>query len=55
VQTEGAAMVFNRELNVERLISHRCALNNINEGIDRALHPDEESLKIVVEPQRWEA
>src|SRR5580700_7982169 len=54
VQAEGAAMVFNRELNVERLISHRCALNNINEGIDRALHPDEESLKIVVEPQRWE-
>jgi L-iditol 2-dehydrogenase len=55
VQAEGAAMVFNNELNIERLISHRYALNNINEGIDRALHPDEESLKIVVEPQRWEA
>ncbi len=53
VQKEGAAMVFNAELNVERLISHRYALNHINEGIDRALHPDEESLKIVVEPQRW--
>jgi L-iditol 2-dehydrogenase len=54
VQAEGAAMVFNAELNVERLISHRYSLNHINEGIDRALHPDEESLKIVVEPQRWE-
>jgi L-iditol 2-dehydrogenase len=54
VQAEGAAMVFDGSLNVERLISHRYALNNINEGIDRALHPDEESLKIVVEPQRWE-
>jgi L-iditol 2-dehydrogenase len=53
VQAEGAAMVFSSQLNVERLISHRYALNNINEGIDRALHPDEESLKIVVQPQRW--
>ena len=53
VQTEGAAMVFSSELNIERLISHRYALNDINEGIDRALHPDEESLKIVVQPQRW--
>src|SRR5580692_7545293 len=54
VQREGAEMVFDRSLPVERLISHRYALNHINEGIDRALHPDEESLKIVVEPQRWE-
>jgi L-iditol 2-dehydrogenase len=54
VQAEGAALVFNGGLNIERLISHRYALNHINEGIDRALHPDEESLKIVVEPQRWE-
>jgi len=53
VQAEGAAMVFSSQLNVERLISHRYALNFINEGIDRALHPDEESLKIVVQPQRW--
>ena len=37
-------MVFDGSLNVERLISHRYALNSINEGIDRALHPDEESL-----------
>jgi len=54
VQAEGAAMVFDGSLPVERLISHRYALSHINEGIDRALHPDEESLKIVVEPQRWE-
>jgi L-iditol 2-dehydrogenase len=53
VQREGAAMVFDGSLPVERLISHRYALNHINEGIDRALHPDEESLKIVVQPQRW--
>jgi L-iditol 2-dehydrogenase len=53
VQSDGAMMVFDGSLNVERLISHRYALNHINEGIDRALHPDEESLKIVVQPQRW--
>jgi len=53
VQREGAEMVFSGALNVERLISHRYALSHINEGIDRALHPDEESLKIVVQPQRW--
>jgi len=53
VQAEGAAMVLGGSLPVERLISHRYALNHINEGIDRALHPDEESLKIVVQPQRW--
>jgi L-iditol 2-dehydrogenase len=54
VQSEGAEMVFSGSLPVDKLISHRYALNFINEGIDRALHPDEESLKIVVEPQRWE-
>lgn len=53
VQAEGTQMVFDGSLNVERLISHRYPLNFINEGIDRALHPDEESLKIVVQPQRW--
>jgi L-iditol 2-dehydrogenase len=53
VQAEGADMVFTGALPVEKLISHRYTLNHINEGIDRALHPDEESLKIVVQPQRW--
>jgi L-iditol 2-dehydrogenase len=53
VQAEGADMVFSGALPVEKLISHRYTLNHINEGIDRALHPDEESLKIVVQPQRW--
>jgi threonine dehydrogenase-like Zn-dependent dehydrogenase len=39
-------------LPVEELISHRYALNDIHEGIERALHPDTESLKIIVQPQR---
>jgi len=53
IQAEGAEMVFSGALPVERLISHRYPLNCIHEGIERALHPDEESLKIVVQPQRW--
>jgi len=37
---------------VEDLISHRLPLEEISRGIDLALHPGEESLKIVIQPQR---
>jgi len=37
---------------VEELISHRLPLEEIRRGIDLALHPDEQSLKIVVQPHR---
>jgi len=52
LQRESARLVF-QELPVEDLISHRFALNEIGAGIDLALHPEPDSLKIVVEPQRW--
>ncbi|MGA2182057.1 MAG: alcohol dehydrogenase catalytic domain-containing protein [Bryobacteraceae bacterium] len=52
LQKESARLVFH-ELPVEDLISHRFALNQIGAGIDLALHPQPDSLKIVVEPQRW--
>ena len=39
-------------LPVEELVSHRYPLSEIHQGIERALHPDAESLKIVVQPQR---
>jgi threonine dehydrogenase-like Zn-dependent dehydrogenase len=39
-------------LPVKELISHRFPLAQIHQGIERALHPDEQSLKIVVQPQR---
>ena len=52
LQKESADLVFSGALPVEELISHRFPLNDIHEGIERALHPDEESLKIVVQPQR---
>jgi L-iditol 2-dehydrogenase len=52
LQEESARLVFSGELPVERLISHRIPLEEIRRGIDLALHPDEQSLKIVVQPQR---
>ena len=52
LQRESAELVFSGALPVEELISHRFPLNQIHQGIERALHPDEGSLKIVVQPQR---
>ena len=52
LQAESARLVFSGELPVEKLISHRVSLEDIEAGIALALHPDEQSLKIVVEPQR---
>jgi L-iditol 2-dehydrogenase len=52
LQRESADMVFRGLLPVEDLISHRFTLSQIHQGIERALHPDERSLKIVIQPQR---
>jgi L-iditol 2-dehydrogenase len=52
VQKEAAELVLSGALPVEDLITHRFPLNNIHEGIERALHPGPESLKIIVQPQR---
>jgi len=52
LQKESARLVFSGELPVEELISHRLPLDEIQKGIDLALHPDAESLKIMVLPQR---
>lgn len=52
LQSESARLVFGGELPVEDLVSHRLPLERIGAGIELALHPDEQSLKIVVEPQQ---
>ncbi len=54
VQKESAQLVFSGKLRVEDLVSHRLPLASIEAGIELATHPDEESLKIVIKPQRWE-
>jgi L-iditol 2-dehydrogenase len=53
LQKESARLVFGGELPVAELISHRLPLDDICAGIDLAMHPGPESLKIIVQPQRW--
>jgi L-iditol 2-dehydrogenase len=53
LQKESAELVFSGALPVEELISHRVPLVKIRSGFDLALHPGPESLKIIVQPQRW--
>ncbi len=52
LQAESARLVFNGDLPVGDLVSHRLSLSEIGRGIDLALHPDGKSLKIMVQPQR---
>ncbi len=54
LQKESAGLVFSGALPVEDLISDIVALNEIGDGIELALHPLERSLKIMVQPQRWQ-
>ncbi|MCC6859350.1 MAG: zinc-dependent dehydrogenase [Bryobacterales bacterium] len=53
LQKQSAELVFSGELPVERLISHRLPLVKINSAFQMALHPDDQSLKIILKPQRW--
>jgi L-iditol 2-dehydrogenase len=53
LQKESAYLVFDGELPLEELISHRLPLVKIRSGFDLALHPGPSSLKIIVQPQRW--
>jgi L-iditol 2-dehydrogenase len=53
LQKESAELVFSGILPVEKLVSHRLPLVKILSGFDLALHPGPESLKIIVQPQRW--
>jgi L-iditol 2-dehydrogenase len=52
LQAESAELVFSGALPVAELVTHRFPLREIHVGIERALHPDEGSLKIVIQPQR---
>jgi L-iditol 2-dehydrogenase len=51
LQAESARRVFSGELPVERLVSHRVSLDRFEEGMRKALRPDDKSLKIIVQPQ----
>lgn len=53
LQRQSANLVFESQIPVERLISHCFPLAEVHAGIDMALHPDGQSLKIILQPQRW--
>jgi L-iditol 2-dehydrogenase len=55
LQEESVRFVMNRELNLERLISHRFPLSRSVEALELAAHPRPESMKIMIQPgSAWE-
>jgi L-iditol 2-dehydrogenase len=50
LQKEAVDFVCRREMNLERLISHRYRLSNAVEGLELAAHPRPESMKVVIQP-----
>src|SRR5258708_10628873 len=53
LQKESAELVFSGELPVDLLVSHRLPLAKVLSAFDLALHPDSQSLKIILKLQRW--
>lgn len=53
LQKESAELVFRGELPLDLLISHKFPLSEVDTAFDLALHPNEQSLKIILQPQRW--
>jgi L-iditol 2-dehydrogenase len=55
VQEESVRFVMNREMDLERLISHRFPLESGVEALHLAAHPQPDSMKIVIQPGgAWE-
>jgi L-iditol 2-dehydrogenase len=52
LQREAAELVFSGAIPVQQLITHRIPLDQIQSGIELAVRPNRESLKIIVQPQR---
>jgi L-iditol 2-dehydrogenase len=55
LQDESVCFVMNREMDLERLISHRFPLSQSTEALDLAAHPQPSSMKVVIQPgSLWE-
>jgi L-iditol 2-dehydrogenase len=55
LQEESVRLVMNREIDLERLISHRFPLDRSVEALRLAAHPQPDSMKIVIQPgSAWE-
>src|SRR5271157_3413922 len=50
LQEESVRFVMNREMDLERLISHRFPLDRSVEALKLAAHPQPDSMKIVIQP-----
>ena len=50
LQDEAVRFVMGREMDLERLISHRFPLQRSVEALDLAAHPQPDSMKIVIQP-----
>jgi L-iditol 2-dehydrogenase len=55
LQAESVGFVMQREVDLERLISHRFSLASSVEALNLAAHPQPDSMKIVIQPgSSWE-
>ena len=55
LQEESVRFVMSREMDLERLISHRFPLTESTQALDLAAHPQPSSMKIVIQPGSvWE-
>jgi len=55
LQQESARFVMNRDIHLERLISHRFPLSESPQALALAAHPQPSSMKIVIQPGgSWE-
>jgi len=50
LQQESAEFVLSREMDLERLVSHRFPLNESIKALQLAAHPEPDSMKIVIQP-----
>jgi L-iditol 2-dehydrogenase len=48
IQEEAAALVLGKKLPVMDIVTHRFPLAKIQEGLELAAHPTEDSLKVLV-------
>jgi L-iditol 2-dehydrogenase len=55
LQQEAVRFVMNREMDLERLVSHRFPLSESPQALDLAAHPQPSSMKIMIQPGSiWE-
>jgi L-iditol 2-dehydrogenase len=50
LQAKAARLIFTRQIDVARLVTHRYPLDLLPQGIHLASHPSEDSLKVIIQP-----